>query len=97
MGRRLIADETDAAQRMGFGVAQSLIEVGEADGCEGFERVGHEAFAAGFVDGRLHCVDDFDVKALMGSGDSAGEAGWACSNDDDVALARAEVHSVFMY
>ena len=38
----------------------------ETEGGEGFERVGHEAFAAGFVDGRLHGVDDLDVKALEG-------------------------------
>jgi hypothetical protein len=62
--KRVIADEADATQEMVFGSAQDLIEIGEADGCEGFERVGHEAFAAGFIDWGLHGVDDFDVKAL---------------------------------
>jgi hypothetical protein len=64
IGRFLIAEETDAAQWMVFGFAEDLIEIGDADGGEGFQRVGHEAFAAGFVDGGLHGVDDFDVKTL---------------------------------
>ena len=66
IGNRGFADEADAAQEMIVGIAQDLIEVGEADGCEGFERVGHETFAAGFIDGGLHGVDDFDVKTLAG-------------------------------
>jgi hypothetical protein len=43
-----------------------LIEIGESEGSEGFERVGHETFAAGFIDGGLHGVYDFDVKTLAG-------------------------------
>ena len=70
LGGSGIADETDAAQAMIFPCAQDLIEIGDADGCEGFEGVGHEALAAGFIDGGLHGVDDFDVKTLAGGGDS---------------------------
>jgi hypothetical protein len=55
---------------MVFDFAEDLIEIGESDGCEGFERVRHETFAAGFIDGGLHGVDDFDVKTLAGGGDS---------------------------
>jgi hypothetical protein len=51
---------------MVFVFAQDLIEIGKADVAEGLERVGHEAFAAGFIDRGLHGVDDFDVKTLAG-------------------------------
>ena len=34
---RLIANETDTAQKMCFVLAQDSIEIGEADGCEGFK------------------------------------------------------------
>jgi hypothetical protein len=69
IARGRIAEETDAAQAMIFGCAQDLIEIGDADGCEGFEGVGHEALAAGFIDGGLHGVDDFNLKTLAGCGD----------------------------
>jgi hypothetical protein len=91
-GRFLIADETDAAQEMVFVCAEDLIEIGEADGCEGFERVGHEAFAAGFIDGGLHGVDDFDVKALTRSGDGSGESGRATAYYQDITSGPAKVH-----
>jgi hypothetical protein len=48
------------------GFAEELIEIGEAEGGEGFDGVGHETFAAGFIDGGLHGVDDFDVETLAG-------------------------------
>jgi hypothetical protein len=82
-GRR-VAEEADAAQDMVFGLAQGSIEVGEADGGEGLERVGHEAFAAGFIDGGLHGVDDFDVKTLTRGGDGTGESGWASADYQDI-------------
>ena len=82
-GRR-VAEEADAAQEMVFGLAQGSIEVGEADGGEGLERVGHEAFAAGFIDGGLHGVDDFNMKTLACGGDGTGESGWASSDYDDI-------------
>jgi len=66
LGGSGIADETDAAEAMAFDFAEDLIEISEADGCKRLERVGHEAFAAGFIDWRLHGVDDFDVKTLAG-------------------------------
>ena len=51
---------------------------------ESFDGVGHEAFAAGFVDGRGETVGDFHGEALLGSGYGGGEAGRACSNDEDI-------------
>ena len=66
MGRGGVVEETDAAQEMVWGFAEELIEIGEAEGGEGFKGVGHEAFAARFIDGGLHGVDDFDLKTLMG-------------------------------
>ena len=62
--------KADAAEgRFGFR-RQELIEI-DAEGGEGVEGVGHEAFAAGFVDGGLHGVDDFDVKTVAGGGDGS--------------------------
>jgi hypothetical protein len=92
IGRGLIADETDAAQAMVFGFAQDLIEIGEADGCKGFERVGHETFAAGFIDGWLHGVDDFNVKTLACGGDGTSQSGWASADDQDITSGPANVH-----
>jgi hypothetical protein len=69
-----------------------LIEIGEAEGCEGFERVGHETFAAGLVDGGLHGVDDFDVETLSSDGDGRGESGWASADDQDITSGLAGVH-----
>src|ERR1700736_5055758 len=89
-GRRA-AEEPDAAQEMVFGLAQGSIEVGEADGGEGLERVGHEAFAAGFIDGGLHGVDDFDVKTLACGGDGAGESGWASADYEDIRSGPGKV------
>ena len=66
-GRR-VADETDTVKDGGLGLVEIVGEV-EAEGGEGLERVGQEAFAAGFVDGRFHGVDDFDMKALARRGD----------------------------
>jgi hypothetical protein len=92
IGKRVIADEADAAQEMIFGFTQDLLEIGEADGCKGFERVGHEAFAAGFIDGGLHGVDDLDVKALAGCGDGRGQSGWTSSDYQDITNGPASVH-----
>ena len=66
LGGSGITDETDAAEAVAFDFAEDLIEIGETDGCKRFERVGHETFAAGFIDWGLHGVDDFDVKPLAG-------------------------------
>ena len=56
----------------------------DAEVGEGGYGVGHEAFAAGFVDGRAHAVGDFYGEAVLGGGDGAGEAGWASAGDEDV-------------
>src|SRR5882757_8215954 len=92
-GRR-VAEETDSAQEMGFIFAEGLIEIGETDSGKSFERVGHEAFAAGFIDGGFHGVDDFNVKTLACGGDGTSESGWACADYEDVALDCARIHSV---
>jgi hypothetical protein len=76
--------KANAAQRVAFGV-EKLFDI-EAQGGEGFKRIGHKAFAAGLVDGRLHAIDDFDLKTLAGGGDSSGETGGACSYYKDVRL-----------
>jgi hypothetical protein len=88
----VIADETDTAQGMVIGFAENSIEIIEANGCEGFERVGHKTFAAGFIDGGLHGVDDFDVKTLAGGGNGGGQSGWASAYDQDITSGPANVH-----
>jgi hypothetical protein len=80
-----LVEEADAAEGMILRPAQIAIEI-EAEGGEGFESVGHEAFAAGLVDGRAHGVNDFDVEAFACRGDSGSEAGGACANDEDIRL-----------
>ena len=57
---------------------------------ESGEGVGHEAFAAGFVDGGFLPSADFDVKALTGCGDGAGESGWSCSSYEDCCLSEED-------
>jgi len=83
-GGRLVVEEADAAEWSGFDVAEVLIEI-EAEGGEGSQRVGHEAFAAGFVDAGLHGVDDLDLKTLVGGGDGAGQTSWPCAYDENVS------------
>jgi len=87
-GRCLVAEEANAAEGGGFDLAEVLIEI-EAEGGEGFEGVGHEAFAAGFVDSRLHGVDDLDLKALVSGGDCAGQTGWSCAYYENISLIDA--------
>ena len=87
-----LADEADAAEGMIFGFAEDVIEIGKADGREGFERVRHEPLAAGFMDRGLHGIDDFDVKTLTGGGDGRGQSGWASAYYKDITSGTANVH-----
>jgi hypothetical protein len=77
---------------MVIGFAENSIEIVEANGCEGFERVGHKTFAAGFIDGGLHGVDDFDVKTLAGGGDGGGQSGWTPTYYQDITSGPYSVH-----
>ena len=73
-------------QRIALGV-EEISEI-EAEGREGFEGGGQQSFAAGFVDGRLSGVDDFDVETLSGGCDGGSDAGGACPNDENIPLRR---------
>ena len=85
-------EEADSVKGVGLEAAEIFIEI-DADGGEGLEGVGHEAFAAGFVDGRAYGLDDIDLEAEAGGGDGSGEAGGACSYDGDVrGICWCEVH-----
>ena len=84
-GCRGVADEADAAQERALCVSEGLLEV-EAERGEGGEGVRREAFAAGLVDGGLHAVDDFDLKALRCGGDGARQTGGACADYDYVCV-----------
>jgi len=53
---------------------------------EGEAGVGHEAFAAGFVDGGTEGVGDEDVGAAPAEGDGGGEARGSCSGDEYVTV-----------
>jgi hypothetical protein len=56
----------------------------DAEFGEGVTRVGHNSFAAGFVDGRAEGVGEEDVCSSLAEGDGCGEAGGACSDDEYV-------------
>jgi hypothetical protein len=75
------AEETDSAEGSAFCCGQVDSESGE-----GGYGVGHEAFAAGFVDGRRHAIGDFYGETLLGGGDGTGQAGGTSSGDEDVGL-----------
>jgi hypothetical protein len=79
-GSGLFVEEADAAEEMAFGFAKIAIEVEPKVG-ERAHGVGHEAFAAGLVDGGLHGVDDFDVEAFVCGGDGGSEACGTCAYD----------------
>jgi hypothetical protein len=66
-----LVEKTDAVELVSFKAAQIFFEI-EPDGCEGLKGVGHEAFAAGFIDRGPHGVDDIDLKAATNGGDGAG-------------------------
>jgi hypothetical protein len=69
------AEEANAAKGVAGGLQEVLrggmVEVDAELGQSG-EGVGHEAFAAGFVDGGLPAVCYFDMEALPGCGDGTG-------------------------
>ena len=59
----------------------------DAEVGEGSADLGHEAFAAGFVDGRAEGVDEEDVGSALAEGYSGGEACGAGSGDEYVTAA----------
>jgi hypothetical protein len=76
----LAADETNAAERP----ASSQVDV-HAKRAEAFDAVGHEPFAAGFIDGRMSMVDDCDGQALAPQGDRSGKTGGPAADDKHVS------------
>ncbi len=56
----------------------------DAEFGEGGEGVRHEAFTAGFVDGRRHAVDDLNREAPESSRDGAGQTCRASTGDEDI-------------
>ncbi len=79
------ADAADAGEALGVAGGGGKADPEFAEGRQG---VRHQALAAGFIDGRLHAVDDMNTKTLTGKSDGAGEAGGATARDEDVAVAR---------
>jgi hypothetical protein len=73
---RLARGEEDAGE---FGTVVGLEMDTELS--EGLAGVGHEAFAAGFVDGRAAGVSKKDVGSALAQGDGGGEACGSCSGD----------------
>jgi hypothetical protein len=69
-------EEADSAEGGTFDRANIDSEFGK-----GGYGVGHEALAAGLVDGRGHAVGNFYCETVLGGGDGAGEAGGASSYD----------------
>ncbi len=79
---RLVGSKGDAGE---FDAVLGL-EV-DAQGDEASACFGHEAFAAGLVDGRAESIGEEDVGAALADGDGGGEPGGACSGDEYVAVA----------
>jgi hypothetical protein len=77
----LIGGKGDAGE---FG-AVMRVEVDAKLG-EGVTRVGHDAFAAGFVDGRAEGIGEEDVGSSLAECDGCGEACGACSGDEYVTV-----------
>jgi len=71
--------EADAAEE----VAILLVEV-DAELGEGLPRVGHQAFAAGLVDGVGTSLDDRAVDTALAQGDGGGKACGTSSDDQDI-------------
>jgi len=85
----LIGGEGDAGE---FGTAAGVdldAELGESGA-----GVGHESFAAGFVDGRAAGVGEEDVGSALAEGDGGGEARGSGSGDEDVTVIVTHVSPV---
>jgi hypothetical protein len=68
------------------GEGQTVRFVGDAEGGEGAARGGHEALAAGLVDGRLAGIGEQDVGAAQAKGNGGSEAGGPCTGDEHVTV-----------
>jgi hypothetical protein len=85
----LIGGEENA----GEGRAAAGIDL-DAELGEGMAGIGHESFAAGFVDGRAAGVGEEDVGSALADGDGCGEARGAGSGDEDVTVRVTHVSPV---
>jgi hypothetical protein len=75
----LVGGESDAGE---FRAVMRFEMDAELDkGAVGFR---HQAFAAGFVDGRAESVGDEDVGAALAQGDGSGQAGGSSADDEYV-------------
>ena len=59
---------------------------------QGFERVGHQSLAAGFVDSGCASFDDHALQAPLLQGNRSCQASRSASDDQDIGL---RVHGVF--
>ena len=72
--------EADAAKGVAVGCGE-----GDAEPGEGLAGIGHEAFAAGFVDGGGACLDDGATDPTLAERDGGGESGGATADDQGFA------------
>jgi hypothetical protein len=57
----------------------------DAETLQSAKRIGHQAFAAGFVDGRLCAIRHHDVKASLACGDRGGQPSRPAANHKHVS------------
>ena len=59
----------------------------EAERARGSEAIGHDALAAGLIDGRHAAIGKRDIQAAAARGESGGESGRAAANDEEIGRA----------
>ena len=82
--RALAMEEADAAKRL----AALALQV-DSQGAGGANAIGHDAFAAGFVDGRNHTICQHHLEAALSRGNSGSQASRAASDHQNVGVQRA--------
>ena len=74
-----VTDKTNSAKRAGV----QTVEI-EAKLAQGGDGVGHQALAAGLVNGRAKHVGNGDVKPLPAGRDGSGKSGGSTADDENI-------------
>ena len=75
--------EANSAKRVALRGAQI-----ETERTRGGQAIGHDAFAAGLIDGRHGTIGERDIQAAAARGESGSQAGGAAANDEEIGRAR---------
>ncbi len=85
-GRKVSRDPDAGVSKRDAGERAAMEVGGNPESGEGTAGIGHKAFAAGFVDGRLSGVGQQDVGTAQAKGDGGSESGRAGANDQYVTV-----------